>query len=316
MDPALTLVENVEQHAFMLDYIYEFQAGFAAAFPEAKVEPARHIQLKRQALRLFRNTYRHLPLQSLGFGVPGVRRQGKAFSVMCGNDFAFCLPSCFTAEESYIYIFDAWPRDSAVLVDWARLFGIKKVFFSALQSCELFNRAMGEQPERGIWVPEGFQAEEYFHWPYEKKDIDVIEFGRRNEPYHRAIAPALAQAGFSHFDKRGRVHAPLARSRVSICFPSSITHPERSEHVSTMTLRYLQSMASKCLVVGSMPHDMRQLFDYPAVIEANLDKPGEQLVDILRHFDEYIPLIERNYETVTKHHQWSNRMETIRQHIR
>ena len=48
----LTLIENVEQHAFMLDYIYEFQAGFASAFPEAKIEPARRIDLKRQALRV------------------------------------------------------------------------------------------------------------------------------------------------------------------------------------------------------------------------------------------------------------------------
>jgi hypothetical protein len=172
----LTLIENVEQHAFMLDYIYEFQAGFAKAFPEAKVEPAKRIALKRQALRVFRNTYRHLPLGALGLGLPGRRRQGKTLSVMCGNDFAYCLPSCFTSAESYIYIFDAWPRDNRVLVDWVRLFGIKKVFLSALQTTELFNQNMGEGEPRGVWVPEGFQAENYFHWPYHRKDIDVIEF--------------------------------------------------------------------------------------------------------------------------------------------
>ena len=313
--PGLTLIENVEQHAFMLDYIYEFQAGFAQAFPEAKIEPAKHIDLKRQALRVFRNTYRHLPLRALGLGVPGLRRQGKAFSVMCGNDFAYCLPSCFTSVESYIYIFDAWPRDSKVLVDWVRLFGIKKVFLSALQSTELFNQAMGESEPRGIWVPEGFQAQDYFHWPCERKDIDVIEFGRRNEPYNQRIMPALAQAGFSHHDKRGRVHAPLARSKVSICFPSNITHPKRAQFISTMTLRYLQSMASKCLVVGAMPHDMKKLFDYPAVVEADPDRPGEQLVEILRNFNDYVPLIEKNHETVLRSHQWANRMDTIRQHI-
>ena len=311
----LTLIENVEQHAFMLDYIYEFQAGFAGAFPEAKVQPASGIHLKRQLLRLFRRTYRHLPLGALGLGTPGLRRQGKTFSVMCGNDFAYCVPSCFTSAESYVYIFDAWPRDNAVLVDWVRLFGIKKVFLSALQSTELFNQALGEKEARGVWVPEGLEAREYFYWPYDRKDIDVIEFGRRNEPYHQRIVPVLARAGFSHYDKRGRVHAPLARSKVSICFPSSITHPARAEFISTMTLRYLQSMACKCLVVGAMPQDMRQLFDYPAVIEVDPDRPGEQLVEILKNFNAYVPLIEKNYETVIRGHQWRNRMAIIRQHI-
>jgi hypothetical protein len=128
--------------------------------------------------------------------------------------------------------------------------------------------------------------------------------------------PALNKAGYVHHDRGGRVlSALLARAKVSICFPSSVTHPERSEAISTMTLRYLQSMASKCLVVGSMPYDMKKLFDYPAVIEADPDRPDEQLVEILRHFDDYIPLIERNHEAVVNGHQWANRMQTIRQHI-
>jgi len=311
----LTLVQNVEQHAFMLDYIYEFQAGFAAAFPEAKLEPASAIPIKRQLLRAFRRSYQHLPLRWLQGGTSWLPRKGKAFSVMCGPDFAYCLATCFTSAESFVYIFDAWPRDMTVLADWVRLFGIKKVFLSALQSTELFNRTLGESEPRGIWVPEGFQAEDYFHWPYERKDIDVIAFGRQHVDYRERIAPALGKAGFSYFDRRGRVHAPLARSRVSICFPSSITHPQRAESISTMTLRYLQSMVSKCLVVGSMPYDMGRLFGYPAVIEADLARPGEQLVEILKSFGDYVPLIERNYEAVIHSHQWSNRMEIIRPHI-
>jgi hypothetical protein len=311
----LTLIENVEQHAFMLDYIYEFQAAFARAFPDVKRVPGRHVAFKRQLLRVLRRSYRHLP-QALGLGIPGVARRGKAFSVLCGNDFAYCLPSCLTASESYIYVFDAWPRDSRVLADWVRLFGIKKVFLSAQQSTELFNRAMGESEPRGVWVPEGFEAPNYFYWPYARKDIDVISFGRRHEPYHERIAPGLAQEGFVHHDQGGlALNALLARSKVSICFPSSITHPMRAEFISTMTLRYLQSMASKCLVVGAMPQDMKQLFDYPAVIEADPDKPVEQLVEILRHFPDYTPLIERNYGTVVNHHQWANRMAAIRAHI-
>jgi len=82
-----------------------------------------------------------------------------------------------------------------------------------------------------------------------------------------------------------------------------------------MTLRYLQSIVSKCLIVGSLPYDMRRLFDYNPVVEADLNNPEDQILDILRNFPDYIPLIEKNYASVIAQHQWSSRMETIRQHL-
>ena len=103
----------------------------------------------------------------------------------------------------------------------------------------------------------------------------------------------------------------LSRAKVSVCFPSSLTHPERSGCVETMTQRYLQSMASGCLVVGKMPGEMRELFGYEAVVDADMERPAEQLLEILASFDEYAPLIERNLSVVREHHSWARRWETI-----
>jgi hypothetical protein len=309
----LTLITNVEQHPFMLDYLYEFQSAFAEAFPDALTRPGTQIQLKRQFFRVFRHVYRHLPLRRVV--LPNSIRRGSSFSVLCGNDFAYCVPSSLFARNNYLYVFDAWPHDNQVLVDYVRLFAIDRVFFSALQSTENFNRNCVEGQPKGIWIPEGIYAANYFARPYDKKDIDVIQFGRRYEKYYTRIVPALHAANYVHYDKRGKINDPLSRAKISVCFPSSLTHPERSGSISTMTLRYLQSMVSKCLIIGTMPYDMRLLFDYEPMIEADLVNPEGQILDILGRFHEFIPLIEKNYATVIKHHQWSNRMETIRQHI-
>jgi hypothetical protein len=84
----------------------------------------------------------------------------------------------------------------------------------------------------------------------------------------------------------------LANTRISVCFPSSMTHPKRSGVVETLTYRYLESMASKCLVVGKCPKELVELFGYNPVIE--LENPS-QIMEILNQIQDYQCLVERNY---------------------
>ena len=84
-------------------------------------------------------------------------------------------------------------------------------------------------------------------------------------------------------------------------------HPERAGDVETMTTRYLQSMVSKCLVVGHAPAEMIGLFGYNPVVEMEMHRAGEQLLEILERYEEYVPLIERNFEAVLSSHTWQER---------
>jgi hypothetical protein len=79
-----------------------------------------------------------------------------------------------------------------------------------------------------------------------------------------------------------------------------------------MTNRYLQSMASKCLIVGCLPKEMLELFAYNPVVEIDRNAPIEQLKTILNNYSDYFPLIEKNYETVSKYHTWENRWKQIK----
>ena len=103
----------------------------------------------------------------------------------------------------------------------------------------------------------------------------------------------------------------LANSKISIFVPSDITHPNVTGSISTITNRFLQSMASRCLIVGKVPHDMLYLFDYNPIIEIDEENPVAQIEAILANFDTYIPLIEKNYEIQAQNEELSAQNDQI-----
>jgi hypothetical protein len=176
-----------------------------------------------------------------------------------------------------------------------------------------------------FWVPEGIDPSSYYFHAYHNKDIDVLEFGRKHQPYHEAIKGFLRNNRKVHlyeekrgepiFNTRQSFLDGIARSKISICIPCNITHPERSGDIETMTIRYLQSMLAKCLVVGHAPKEMVELFGYNPVVEIDSANPRSQLSALLNHYEDFIPLIERNYNHVLEKQTWAKRWEIIRSTI-
>jgi hypothetical protein len=241
------------------------------------------------------------------------------FSLLMGASFESLIPNVFFSNANYVYMYDAWPRFHKEIIKNAQKLNIKMFFFSSYQVAKHFNK-LGSGI-KAVWIPEGIKIEDYKFVPFNSKQIDVLEFGRKYDTYHDKIAPVLKAYNYSHFfeKRRGDVvfksrHdfiCGLANSKISICIPSNITHPERAEDISCMTLRYLQSMASKCLIVGILPDEMKLLFDYQPIIEIDIDNASSQILDILANYESYFPLIERNYSEIKKFHTWDIRLEEI-----
>jgi glycosyltransferase involved in cell wall biosynthesis len=238
-----------------------------------------------------------------------------------GKDFPKFYPYAFlNRKKRYVYLFDAWTNDQPEFVDFIRRCKIDRVFVSASQAADELNEKLGRPI--ATWIPEGIYITDYKYAPYSQKNIDVIQIGRKYDKYHNRISTFLSSRNkiYLYEKTKGTVIFPhredfingLAKSKISICVPSNITHPERSGTVETMTNRYLQSMASKCLIVGHAPKEMIDLFGYNPVVEINHDTPEEQLDTILNNYTDYIPLIEKNYETVSNHHTWEKRWEQIK----
>ena len=227
------------------------------------------------------------------------------------------------ADLKALWMYDAWDPLFHDIENTIRNFKINIVFFSSKQSAEHFGD-LDIPYFQSHWIPEAVDVEQYKYVPYDKRTIDLLQLGRVWGSYHNKIKSIETDVVYKYekfpgeliFASRQDFINGLANSKISICVPSSITHPNRSGSISTMTSRYLQSMASKCLILGKMPYDMSFLFNYCPIVEIDEDNPVKQIQSILKNFDDYIPLIEKNYSEVRKFHNWSNRISDIENAIR
>ncbi|MEO8193154.1 MAG: glycosyltransferase [Gemmatimonadales bacterium] len=241
------------------------------------------------------------------------------FAVMIGLDPARAAPWFVLPSRRSVYMFDAWPSSHVAIRKYVESWGVQYAFVSSSQAATRL--ASISDSCTFVWVPEGIDPRLYHQRSWIEKDIDVLQLGRRYDSHHELIAPALAKAGKTYlYEKRkGEIIFPareeftegLARSRISICFPSSVTHPQRAGDIETMTIRYLQSMVSKCVVLGRAPAEMVELFGYDPVVPADMGDPAGQIMEILERYEEYLPLVERNYSTVIRDHTWSRRWERM-----
>ena len=78
-----------------------------------------------------------------------------------------------------------------------------------------------------------------------------------------------------------------------------------------MTLRYLESIAARCILVGRCPPEMKDLFGYEPVIEADESGPAGQLDAILAKPQAYAELIERNYQRMMEIATWDVRADQM-----
>ncbi|MDY0907196.1 hypothetical protein [Pedobacter sp. CFBP9032] len=313
--PKLKLLKT-DEHEFSRDCIDEFYTCIAGIEGErAVITKVGNLRIKVFFIGLFRRVVSFIqPKISISFS------KDINFSAQMGPDLKMCLPYFLYSTKNFIYMFDGWPRFHHELGKLFDLLSVKAIFFSSRDVVAKF-RANVHSKCKAYWIPEGINAIEYTFEDYQNKDIDVLEFGRAYKPYHDQIFESLAVRCKKHlfsttdqpilFKTKLAFKVALAQTKISICIPSNITHPARAEDISTMTLRYLQCMASKCLILGIMPDEMNELFDYKPIIEIDMQNPGEQLLTILDNYANYHDLIERNYLVVREKHQWQNRWQQI-----
>lgn len=237
------------------------------------------------------------------------------FSVAMGSGQIIGVDFLRNATVKSLYLFDAWPAAYTKIVSIVEELQIDILFVSSRQSTVSLQKLCGKT--RVVWVPEGCKAEDYCYKHQLDKKIDVLQLGRRYDLLHNQIYPFFRKKKIVYLYEinRGQIIFPtrseflegLGSSKISICFPQSTTNPKYAEGVNTMTNRYLQSMASKCLVVGESAEEMKALFPYNPVIELDMDRSAQQIEQILLDYDSYQDLIEENFRQVKINHTWQRR---------
>lgn len=236
---------------------------------------------------------------------------GWKVAVLLGPSFRRCA-GFITSGPKAAYLFDATPpwTTPEVIVKFATEAGIHQLFVDHPAFVTPIQEVPGA-PEVHF-VPQAIGRGVYRS--AETRDIDVLEYGRKMPGYHEQLVAGLKAAKLKHeygfIEGRGMFLDCLSRAKITTCFPRSLT--EGLPPVPMLTMRYFQAMASKSLIVGTTPPLLRELFGYAPVIEADLDHPSAQIVDILKHYESYQPLIEKNHATVMAGHTYQHRWSEIK----
>lgn len=241
------------------------------------------------------------------------------FSVLMGvGTICRLFPICYS-NEIIPYCYDCWPNTWDAWQSFFKSNNVRIAFFTSKQACEHF---AASNPEIVCqWLPEATDPSKYIsNRLLQDREIDVLEMGRKYLAYHDSISALLCN-GYTHLYEKssGEIIFPttellidgLANSKISVCFPASITHPAKSSGLETVTHRYFESMASKCLMVGHCPDELLDLFGYNPVVEADLENPSAQIVEILNNISQYQELVDKNYSRFLEVGTWKIRVKTV-----
>jgi hypothetical protein len=249
------------------------------------------------------------------------RKLGHFFAPMMGLAEGSLFPYSLGMEFTP-YCFDCWP----IHYDWWERFflryKVRLAFLSIRASAEHFRSRIGCQT---IWIPEAIDMTRYDSAaPLESREIDVLEFGRHYRWLRERIEQPLATNRFTYlhgpesysherplFGDRISFASTLAKSKVTICVPRSMTHPDDHATAETITQRYLESMASGCLVYGHCPRELEDLFGYNPVVEMDSAEPAHQLLDLLKNVAQYQPLVARNLARMREVGCWDARVSEM-----
>jgi hypothetical protein len=217
------------------------------------------------------------------------------------------------------WIFDAWPNLWPKIEGVLRRQRVRLAFVSARQAADHFRQALGIDV---VWLPEACDPARFDpSKPLRDRSIDVLELGRKYDRYHDAVADRLAARGRTHLYERVKgqlifpddasMRAGFNDAKISISFPSSMTHPARSGHVETVTLRYFEAMAARCLIVGHCPAELRDIMGYDPVVAADMTDPAGQIEHILDTIETYQDLVDRNHARLLETGVWDVRVRQL-----
>jgi len=224
--------------------------------------------------------------------------------------------------ECVFYCYDCWPNRYDWWENFFSRYRTRTAFFSAKSAASEFSRRRPDM--NSFWLPEATDPNEYSPGSnLSERAIHVLELGRRHERIHEQLRPYLKSRSYRHLyePEKGTLIFPtkrdlvrgLSEAMISICFPSSMTHPERSGDTETVTHRFFESIASRCLIVGHCPGELIELFGYNPGVELSSETCVNEIQELIDGIDKYQPLVDKNYSVLMEKGTWDARARSMLQ---
>ncbi len=215
-------------------------------------------------------------------------------------------------------LYDAWEPNLPAIADYYSRLKFDYLFVTAKSSAEYLAKALQETNVR--WLPESLLDENYSCLQLLDRKTDVVQFGRYFAPAHEKLKNIASANAINYlcsentnqllFDDDEVFLSALGEARISICYARIFSHPNLTGSTNTMTLRYLQSMMSGCILIGSTPPEMIDLFGFNPVIEVTIENMESLVLDVVNNPDKYQEASTRNHEAA-KLHLWKDRAKTL-----
>jgi hypothetical protein len=249
--------------------------------------------------------------------MPGIVRRAILPLAWASDRDAFPLQYVFRIVP---WVYDCWEPD---FMRWDSLLARMRppvAFFSCRTNSDRF--AARFPGTRCAWVPEAVDAEAYDRGPsLVDRSLGVLELGRRWASFSDRLYPVLVRRNVA-FLRSGadfpqsavpndRLRSVLANTRVLLCFPKSTTHPVLAGGVQTVTYRYFEGIASRCILVGRCPAELERLWGYNPVLEVDLDTDPEILAEMALNPARFQALVDRNYDRLLEVGLWRHRMQLM-----
>lgn len=230
-------------------------------------------------------------------------------------------------SELVPFLSDCWPDHYDRWARRLKRLRVRQLFVFGREAAAALQERL---PHAAVhWQSEGINLDEWIAGPpLAERSLDVLELARNYPAYHSLITDQLG-ADISHRYAERASRSPifrgddalkqgLADTKIQVCFPKSMTHPETGPlggigagGLEVLTQRYLEAMAAGSVIVGHAPRDLVELFGYDPVIEADLQDPVGQLESILGRIDEYQDLVDRNRVRLAGTCTWDVRVAAI-----
>lgn len=257
----------------------------------------------------------------LGRYWPGISfsRRNRLLVLGSGRIESVAWPSMLFNEIVPV-LWDVWPDKVAPLCKFVRRNKVKLLFCTSSYAVEKLKSLLPGVDIR--WIPEGIKIDAY---PKGKnlveRSVDILSYGRQMSGVMDKLRDFSANEKLNVLfrDKEGNAHLfstfddlvnGLQSSKLTICYPQSVTHPERAKNTETLTQRYWEAMLTGTLLIGQAPKELIEVCGYNPVIELG-DNPTQVVKEILSNIEKYQSLADRNRACAEEKAGWDKRMPEI-----
>lgn len=242
-----------------------------------------------------------------------VLSSGRIESAACPYLFAY---------EIIPVLWDVWPANLPPLISFIRRHKVKTLFCTSSQTVEKLRRVFPKLVV--VWVPEGIKIEAYPNGDkLINRPVDILSYGRQMEGLMSELLEISKQKSMNVLFRKGREHLfstpdeltkGLRSSKLTICYPQSMTHPRRAAGLETLTQRYWEAMLSGTLPIGHAPRELITVCGYNPVVELGANPCG-RIEKILGNIADYQNLVDKNRKVAEDIAGWDKRMPAIMEEL-